>query len=194
MAVLTYLDPVLVSKSTNSDVVTTSDMQTWLRVDSSTDSTLISELVSAAIDQYESDTGIKTLDNEYYQIILHGWPSPTWQAPFEELTDTGLSVTYTDTIGDWSSPVTLSSSKYVLEKAFGTSRIRWIDTLPPAEEVKVTFTTKAQNNKFKQETAIKLLVSSWYDTMSATGAINIKELPLTYTRLINSDSLRGFVQ
>jgi uncharacterized phiE125 gp8 family phage protein len=172
-------------------VLTTDEAKAHLRVDTSSDDTLINSLVEAATRQIERDTG-QSLITQTWALSLHTFPDADYiQLPKGPV----QSVTSIKTYGDDNSESTFSSDYYYVDtnsdEAVLTEGYSWETDLRGRNAVLVTYVTgygdASSDVPEDLITAVKLLVGHWYENREAVNIGNIStNLPLAYNKIVST--------
>lgn len=152
--------------------VSTADAKLHLRVDHSTDDTLIENLVSAATDYVQASLG-QQLVTATRRMRMDCWPKENYfeidYPPLVSLSGTGLGITYVDANGDTQ---TWSSSEYDVHTDYKPGRVylgydyTWPTIRGMPNAITVTYTCGYGDAASVPETiitAILMLVAGWYE-------------------------------
>lgn len=180
--------------------VALADAKAHLRVDATTDDTLISALITAAR-QYAETVTRRAMVTQTWDLTMDEWPdSDRIIVPLPPLQSV-TSITYKDTDGTAS---TLATTEYIVDTKSEPGRIvlaygkDWpTTTLYPAGAITVRFTAgygeaTAVPQGIKQ--AILLLVGHWYEQREAVNVGNIvNPLPFAVDALLWQHRLLSLV-
>lgn len=176
------------SAAPSSDPVSVSEAKAHLRVEHSSDDTLIGGLITAAREYVESHYS-RTLVTSTWALTLPEFP--TWEVrlprgPLQSV----ASVAYVDAAGD---AQTLAAARYLVDATAdpGTLTPAWGYAWPAtrAQEKAVTITYlagygTAANVPGRVKLAVKMLVSHWYENRDAAGAVTLSAAPLGVDSLL----------
>jgi len=151
-----------------SEPVTTAEAKSWMRQASSTDDTMIDDIVKTARWWIEEFTGRALINQTWTQIIDWGFPSMIIlpHAPLSSVT----SIAYTDTAGD---SQTLATTEYTVDTQTAPGRVfeayskSWPTTRFIRQAITVTYVSgygsAASSVPEVFQTAIRMLAVYWYD-------------------------------
>lgn len=159
--------------------VSTADLKTWLRLNDTSEDTLLPVLVSAAADKWLNDTNGHVLCSATYRLRLDCWPTGGAvyipRAPVSAVT----LVEYLDPSGTWQTLTgwTTDAGSIPARVVLPTSLPSLHPTQRPA--VRVTFTAGYASGAVPgaAAVAIRLLASHWYENRESYQEEDLKELP-----------------
>lgn len=172
--------------------VSLSEIKLHLRIDGTTEDTLLNALITTARQHVEAITR-QALIQQQWQLVLDDWWDDVLELPLPPLVSVD-AITYKDAAGTTN---TLPSSDYIYETV-GVGRLRLAEgkafptvELHPFGAIKITFTagygTDAGSVPAPIRHAIKLLVGHYYENREAViverGA-NIMQLPMAVDALL----------
>jgi len=180
--------------------VTTSEAKLNLRIDHSTEDTLISSLITLARDEVERMCNV-ALINQTWDWFLDDFFEDVVDVPFYPLSSV-TSIKYKAAAGTES---TITNTNYVVDTASRPGRIAWISTysfpvveLYPLNPITIRFVagfgSAAANVPMRYIQAIKLLVGHYYENREAIYSSvggNVIPLPMGVEALLAGD-LRRF--
>ena len=169
--------------------VTTTDQKNWMRVDGSTEDTLIGNLSAASRAWFEMSTGRQCITATWV-YKLSTFPVGDLVLPVSPLQSV-TSITYVDTDG---ATQTWSNSEYTVDTASDIGRVRpnYDIDYPSVRgyigDVTVTFVAgygdASSDVPDGALTAIKVLASNWFENRESNAAIKLHEVPMALQTLV----------
>jgi len=175
--------------------VTTAEQKSHMRVDISTDDTLIENLVKSARIIIEKLTGLKLI-SQVWKLVLDEFPSEDYiELPYWPV----ISVDEIKTIDVDETEAVFSSDNYVTDLISIPATItlkddqEWTDPAAGYQvvngvEIKFTcgYGTSAADVPEPLKLAIKMLAAHFYENREATAIVKLNELPMGISSLIEN--------
>lgn len=187
-----------------SQVVTTTEAKSFLRIDHSDDDTLIDLLIEAATKHLDGRNGTlqRALNPQTWELSYDSFPCGSIEIPLPPLTEV-LSVKYDDSNGD---EQTIASTNYYVDIAsepgwvVPVSTFIWPTPLVAANAVRIRFTAGYAEESGSSgvpetiKTAIKMMVADLYDYRESITpqSVNQITIPTTVERLVNQYKVHAF--
>jgi hypothetical protein len=183
-------------------------MHTWLRLNDTTEDTLLAGLVSAAESLWTNDTAGHVLCSATFKLYLDHWPLQNYPYGYGHVTGFGPTtpiisiprtpvtaislVEYLDPTATWQ---ILDSSTYSVDVNSTPARVMLPTSLPTlhpteAPRVRVTFTAgyaDASHVPADAVLGVKLLASHWYLNREAYLSEDLKDLPAGWLALAHKN-------
>ena len=178
--------------------VTLAEAKSHCRVDSTTDDTYISSLITAAREWVE-DYLDRSLVTQQYVMRLDAFPAEIeLPRPPMAASGTATAVTITYTTGDNGGTATLSTTQYRVDRDATPGVVRniyagsWPSHLLDQNSVSVTwwggYGDAGASVPTRVRHAILMLVLHWYEQRAAVDAATMSEVPLGAKSLLDSVS------